>query len=134
MLVLAYEDYPTEYLSQDYMDTMVEYDDLDIISSETYVLPIGTMEYEQSIGYFPFTNEISSLVIGDNRSITPFTEQDNAKAPCNHSYKYVTVSTHSKFSNGGCIVNVYDAKKCTKCNNIVRGSQINSYTYAVCPH
>ncbi len=53
---------------------------------------------------------------------------------CNHIYVSGKVQRHNVNSNGGCVVDEFSAKRCTKCGYIVWGDFIASYTYAVCPH
>lgn len=56
------------------------------------------------------------------------------KAKCEHSYIDGNYSSHTKKSNGGCVVKYYDAKRCSKCGKLVRGALTNTITFQVCPH
>lgn len=56
------------------------------------------------------------------------------KANCEHTYVPGSYTSHSKKSDGGCVVKYYNAKRCSKCGKLVKGSLTNTVTYQVCPH
>lgn len=60
--------------------------------------------------------------------------RNSPKVICKHNYGETTFSKHEKKSSGGCVVEVYNGKKCTKCGEIVFGEFVNSITYKKCPH
>lgn len=62
------------------------------------------------------------------------TEESHTKAACIHNYVTGTYSEHEKHSNGSCTVFTYNAKRCSKCGNVVLGSKISTVNYDVCPH
>lgn len=65
----------------------------------------------------------------------PDEEMDSkVKVICRHSYVKTTFNKHGKKSDGSCVVEVYNGKKCTKCGEIVFGEFVNSITYKKCPH
>lgn len=53
---------------------------------------------------------------------------------CNHVYVAGIAQEHRSFSNGGCEVREYNAERCAKCGQVLRGDWINTYTWAICPH
>lgn len=53
---------------------------------------------------------------------------------CTHSYESGYVHRHYPQSNGGCIVKVYTAKHCMKCNHYVIMDYVSTTTYAKCTH
>lgn len=53
---------------------------------------------------------------------------------CNHIYVSGKIQRHIVNSNGGCVVEEYNAQRCTKCGYIIWGDFLSSHTYAVCPH
>lgn len=60
---------------------------------------------------------------------------ENSKASCNHNYSVqVEVARHTKNSNGGCTMKIYDGLKCTKCDDIQYGELLSTVTYMPCPH
>lgn len=72
-----------------------------------------------------------------------FTDEDGNVYPvleaipyrgCSHTFVSGTIQEHSKHSDGGCEVRVYDGERCSKCGYMKRGEWINTVTYAVCPH
>lgn len=65
--------------------------------------------------------------------VTPL-HNHSQKFLCPHTYVEGTTTNHSKKSNGGCIVTVRSAKKCTICDFIIEGDVISTHTYTVCPH
>lgn len=53
---------------------------------------------------------------------------------CNHEYDSGKYIEHVPESDGGCVVLVYSAKKCSKCGLLVKESKISETIYTVCPH
>lgn len=53
---------------------------------------------------------------------------------CKHNYVSATQKVHAKFASGGCKVDVYSVKKCTKCATIKDKKLTNSVTYKKCIH
>ena len=65
------------------------------------------------------------------------TQDDMSPVPywgCNHDYVAGTKVLHKSLDNGGCRVTLYSAQKCSKCDFVLIGEQINEITYAKCPH
>ncbi len=62
------------------------------------------------------------------------TETDQMYRACSHAYASGTIANHIKDGKGGCKMNYYDAKYCTKCGHVVYGDFVKSSIYAVCPH
>lgn len=56
------------------------------------------------------------------------------RVSCQHSFKSGTIVEHSKKSDGSCTETSYNAKRCTICGYIVKGSRISTLTYDKCPH
>jgi len=75
---------------------------------------------------------VNSYFIDEDGNMYEINE-NKAKAPCNHSYYSGTYTVHTKNGNG-CIMDYYNAKRCTKCGNVVLGTRYNTVTYAVCTH
>lgn len=61
-------------------------------------------------------------------------ETDQMYRSCSHSYVSGTIAKHVKDGKGGCKMDYYDGKRCTKCGNVVLGDCIRTVTYTVCPH
>lgn len=61
-------------------------------------------------------------------------ETDQMYRSCSHSYISGTIAKHIKDGKGGCKMEYYDGKKCTKCGHVVLGDFVKTSVYAVCPH
>lgn len=57
-----------------------------------------------------------------------------SKAGCNHRLVEGTLSEHAKKSNGGCVVTVRKAWRCSLCGHVETGDVISELKYTVCPH
>lgn len=79
------------------------------------------------------------LFIDENGEVYPVKDSElnnnnQIKAPCNHNYVEGTVHDHNANDNGGCTVITYRAQRCSKCNDLKRGSKVSTLTYEVCFH
>lgn len=134
MLVFAYDDYAISDVSQERIvkeiDNSNKYPDID----KDFFAFEGFEEHNDLDVELSFTDEIQSIFIDENNNVYPIEEHEEPYALCNHTFVSGTIIEHSKLSNGGCIVDRYSGKYCTKCNYTVYGSLISSTTYTVCPH
>ena len=55
-------------------------------------------------------------------------------ADCEHTYVDGVTMTHLKYASGGCKVTYYEAERCTKCGDVVRGDYICTMISDVCVH
>lgn len=62
------------------------------------------------------------------------TEADQMYKACSHTYSSGTIANHIKDGKGGCKMDYYEGKWCTRCGHTVYGDFIKSSVYAVCPH
>lgn len=53
---------------------------------------------------------------------------------CAHSYVTGTIAEHEKHPDGSCTVITYEAQQCAKCGSVIRGDEVSSFTYKICPH
>lgn len=79
------------------------------------------------------------LFIDENGNVYPIKDRElngnnQIKISCNHNYIDGVVNYHSVNSSGGCTLTVYNAQRCSRCNDLIRGSKISTITYEVCPH
>lgn len=74
-----------------------------------------------------FIDEEGNVYIIEDDLIVPLLE-------CNHNYIKGTYEQHTKLSNGGCIVHIYDAEMCYACSSLLLGGLISKTTYPVCIH
>lgn len=72
--------------------------------------------------------------VDEDGNIYPMIGEDGVTTYCNHIYKPGTAREHCTFSDGGCEVREYNAERCIKCGQVIRGDWIATYTYAKCPH
>lgn len=63
-----------------------------------------------------------------------YTVADQLYIACSHTYSSGTAAKHVKDGKGGCKMEYYDGKWCTKCGHIVYGDFVKASVYAVCPH
>lgn len=61
-------------------------------------------------------------------------EENISKSACTHRYVAGTYTAHSRNREGGCTVTYYEARRCSKCSNVIKGKEINTVTYKKCPH
>lgn len=66
--------------------------------------------------------------------VYPVNDEISSHALCNHNYVVGEVHHHKKNSDGSCIMVIYDAKRCTKCNGTQIGEEKGRLSYKVCPH
>ncbi|MCI8577777.1 MAG: hypothetical protein HFG64_09745 [Lachnospiraceae bacterium] len=52
--------------------------------------------------------------------------EKDTRAICSHSYVPMTISNHSRYSNGGCQTDFKEGQKCKFCGKIVEGKTINT--------
>ncbi len=57
-----------------------------------------------------------------------------SKAGCNHHLVEGTLSEHAKKNNGGCVVTVREAWRCSYCGYVETGDIISKTEYTICPH
>lgn len=79
------------------------------------------------------------LFIDENGEVYPVKDSDlnsndQRRAFCEHNYIAGVFHDHISNSSGGCTLTTYNAQRCSKCNDLKRGSKISTITYEVCPH
>lgn len=72
-------------------------------------------------------------IILDNGTIIIEDEEIQPHAVCKHTYISGKAKKHTKKGNG-CIVTIYNVKRCSKCGNVVQGSLVSKTEYTKCPH
>lgn len=115
------------------------------------VTEVEKAEFQTEVDYeneFIFTSEDDLFVVDMGEIIydTQFVDESGNIYPvsleepietmtvCNHIYVSGKIQRHIVNSNGGCVVEEYNAQRCTKCGYIIWGDFINSYTFAKCIH
>ncbi len=137
LTVLAYEDTiqvePRASMPHDEVEYFME--------GEMYQFIPGAVEVEtaeETDVYIPYDGEIiyvNQFVDAEgNVYEVQKTEGAVVYRACNHTYDSGQLAVHDKQSDGGCIVKVYDADRCSKCGYVLLGKQISETKYMVCPH
>ena len=122
------------YMSQDAVDHEMEIDEWVFIPDEA-----GSEQFTDSTNYV-IDNGIPILYdkqfIDTEGNIYPVQDEysPDGYASCSHNYITGVVNDHTKYANGGCLVESYSAKRCTKCGYVLVGDFIARAEYAVCPH
>ena len=123
VVALAYEPPRTyEYDESTDLSTVVESDEYFFVGDE-----LGDFEVE--VEQLPYDD----FFMDEERHLFPV-ESNKERVSCQHTYVSGTRTLHRLDSKGGCVVEDYYAKRCTKCGNIVNGELYQSHTYKVCPH
>lgn len=73
-----------------------------------------------------FIDENGNIIYETPNHIVPYS--------CRHTYKDHTYMKHQKLNSGGCIVNKYTCKLCTRCKDTKNSSRISSTKYDKCIH
>lgn len=79
----------------------------------------------------------SQIYFTDSDNNTVVLDSSNLEARaifCSHVFKSGYAETHASKSNGGCVVDRYKARICTKCNHIELDEYITTITYSKCIH
>ena len=78
---------------------------------------------------------MDAYFITEGNKIIPEVSGDGIqRRACRHKYEAATQKIHTKFQAGGCRVDIYSVKKCTKCGAIKDRVKSNSITYEKCIH
>ena len=75
--------------------------------------------------------------VDEQGNIFPVPEDTSGQAlyaNCSHEYVAGINLKHEKYSNGGCTIKRYSAKRCTKCGEIVQGEKISTEIFDICIH
>jgi len=76
--------------------------------------------------------DVSHYFIDEN-GVTYKIDENKEKVICNHNYVDGNYVVHTKKGNG-CVVEYYNAQKCTKCGSVILGEKYGTGTFDVCPH
>ena len=74
-----------------------------------------------------FIDEEGNVYIIDDDVIMPL-------AVCSHNYVKGTYQNHEKFSDGSCVIRVYEASMCSYCHALILGALIDKYPFPICTH
>lgn len=113
--------------------TIMTFDDT---ADESYLVPAedgGFVRIEEPV--VDFSRSDSAFIADDTGEVTFLDEAaSGVYAVCVHNYVTGRIVDHEKDGKGGCTVKIYEGKKCTKCNQVVREKLVSTVTYDPCPH
>lgn len=87
--------------------------------------------YSLDIEYFKLTD---SYFLSDDGDVFIPDETNVTRLFCNHTYISGQERVHIPNTSGGCTVKFYNAKRCTKCGQVVQGDLISTHIFVTCPH
>lgn len=120
VVALAYEPPRTyEYDEPTDMSVVVAEDDY-FFAGDDFEIEVEELPYDDF-----FMDEAGQIFPIDSKK---------ERATCQHTYVSGTRKVHHLDGKGGCVVDYYYAKRCTKCNDVVTGELYQSLTSKVCPH
>lgn len=82
----------------------------------------------------PMEIESNSGNVFKDKNGNQYEISNQQKSICFHKYVDVLLQYHILNSDGGCTTNYYDAKRCTKCGNIIEKEYSYEIIYKKCPH
>jgi len=86
---------------------------------EKYIVETGNMF---------FVDEEGTVYYLDNEA------DSKPRSTCKHDYVDGTFAKHTKYSDGSCKTDYYNATMCSKCGDIILGDYKKSTIYPSCPH
>lgn len=105
------------------IDNMWEITDTEIAFYDS----LANMKFEENFLTVVTENDETEFVPDDEIEVEKY-------AFCIHNYVATTINKHTKKSDGSCIIETYNGKKCTKCGQILQEDHISTISYTKCPH
>ena len=137
LTALAYEDTihvePKESTSQDKVEHFVDGEVLQFIPDEVEVeMP------ENTDLYIPYVDEIryEKQFVDEEGNVYEIWDEEaaNLYRSCQHNYVSGREVVHDKRWDGSCVVQEFEAERCSKCGWVLLGDFISEHKYAKCPH
>lgn len=72
--------------------------------------------------------------IDEEGNVYPVPEDEGVEPYCNHSYVSGELREHHPYSDGSCEMRYYNAERCVRCGQVIRGDLIRSIIHKPCPH
>lgn len=133
MTVFAYRDGVSEIVSEDASQEEI----VKTLNSNEIVFAFNGINAEGAEDYsskpeieFLYEDQFTD----EEGNVYPVFDDEGTSTYCNHIYEPGTEQFHHKLSGGGCEVLEYNAERCIRCGQIIRGSWICTTTWATCPH
>ena len=101
---------------------------------EVEYIEIGEIDTDSLEDEKMFQSMDSYFITEGNKIITEVFGDSIQRRACRHKYEAATQKIHTKFQAGGCRVDIYSVKRCTKCGAIKDRVKSNSITYEKCIH
>lgn len=101
---------------------------------EVEYIEIGEIDTDSLEDEKMFQSMDSYFITEGNKIITEVSGDSIQRRACRHKYEAATQKIHTKFQAGGCRVDIYSVKRCTKCGAIKDRVKSNSITYEKCIH
>lgn len=96
---------------------------LELADSELFI-PVENLDFSNS----------DYLCIDENGNVYEADIIDPRIIPCNHNYETVMITHHDKHSDGSCVTQYHNGKRCLKCGHIIILEEIGHMVYNKCPH
>lgn len=93
----------------------------------------GSFMSEDNSGDYDFSFS-DKIFIYEDGTQEPIIDESISYAFCNHTMVSGYYSIHKPKSNGSCVVEVYKAKKCSKCGIVDLEELYSTHNYVTCPH
>ncbi len=105
-----------------------------MLNNDIAFLPGGEDEMMQNLLYEDSGTSIyiayEIQFIDEEGNIYPvFDDEISDYASCSHNYVAGELQTHTKHSDGSCVIISYDAKRCSKCSDIQIGAELRRIIY-----
>ncbi len=94
----------------------------------------GTSKHEEISIEFGLNDGVFVSEAGETYFYNQLYEGNQMRAACQHTFQVGTYSDHDVKSDGGCVLVIYNAERCSKCGDLKIGSKKETRIYEVCPH
>ena len=95
---------------------------------------INILRAEKSLGTLGGGNHFIEADKDEEGNIYNADSSQSRESCSNHDNVHGTVKKHSKNSDGSCVVDFYDGKRCSRCGKVVYGNLLNTQGYEKCFH
>lgn len=133
MTVFAYRDGYSEVLPEAATQEEVEF----VLDNDFAEFAPGGVDWEvvqgEGIGQESVLH-FEKEFVDEEGNVYPVPEDEGVEPYCNHSYVSGQLREHHPYSDGSCEMRYYNAERCVRCGQVIRGDWINTISYAVCPH
>lgn len=133
MTVFAYRDGYSEVLPEEATQEDVEF----VLDNDFAVFAPGGTDWK-AVQDEETGKEMELLYekqfVDEEGNVYPVFEEEGVEPYCNHSYVSGELGEHHPYSDGSCEMRIYNAERCVRCGQVIRGDLIRKITYEPCPH